>query len=396
MASDQTNIKLTSNKSQTSDDSEKLFAAYDAVSSAEEALDKIDKSIENVIPKKIDYCNIQDVIGKVDEIAVNIANVQETMVSAVNGVLSDAVNAAAQTATNAVNAAENAAEKATNKAVDKAKEKTKKKKSKNNETENNEENTESNETENNEGKKEQQLTVDQKYTKYLATQIILKKFQLIKYKVEMMKLNLNIMVASLTKSVLTAILGGKGSAQDPINQTMVTTVSSAAQTVNTIMTVISSIVSMINSVTIMNVNGAGMAFFPTPKSITKTDINVLNARQSTTNIIPEAVDKAISQAEQKIRESNGKLKQTKVAAMAAKGSSSAASGKFDPGSFGSLPKFDPSIIRTAVKMLLQALTDAEAVPRYEKLSIANVRFLFFLVTGFEPAGKKTFGIPGFP
>ena len=66
MASDQTNIKLTSNKSQTSDDSERLFAAYDAVSSAEEALDKIDKSIENVIPKKIDYCNIQDVIGKVD------------------------------------------------------------------------------------------------------------------------------------------------------------------------------------------------------------------------------------------------------------------------------------------------------------------------------------------
>jgi len=384
MASEDTNIKLTSNKSQTSDDSERLFAAYDAVSSAEEALDKIDKSIENVIPKKIDYCNIQDVIGKVDEIAVNIANVQETMVSAVNGVLSDAVNAAAQTATNVVNAAENEAKNEANKAVDKIKEKTKKKKSENNETENNEE------------KKEHQLTVDQKYTKYLATQIILKKFQLIKYKVEMMKLNLNIMVANLTKSVLTAILGGKGSAQDPINQTMVTTVSSAAQTVNTIMTVISSIVSMINSVTIMNVNGAGMAFFPTPKSITKTDINVLNARQSTTNIIPEAVDKAISKAEQKIRESNGKLKQTKVAAMAAKGSSSAASGKFDPGSFGSLPKFDPSIIRTAVKMLLQALTDAEAVPRYEKLSIANVRFLFFLVTGFEPAGKKTFGIPGFP
>jgi hypothetical protein len=47
-------------------------------------------------------------------------------------------------------------------------------------------------------------------------------------------------------------------------------------------------------------------------------------------------------------------------------------------------------------MLLQALTDAEAVPRYEKLSITNVRFLVFLVTGFEPAGKNTFGIPGFP
>jgi hypothetical protein len=366
MAKD-SSAKINGSANETSDDSLRLFSAYDAVCHAEEQLDSIETEVENAIPKKIDLCTIQEVLAILDKVQGAMMDVQNVMTSAVTNVLSGAMQDATNLANEGVDAAKNAATDAVNKKKKKA-----------------------------EDSSAAQLAVDAKYTKYLATQIILKKFQIIKYRIELIKTGIQITVAKLTKGVLTGILGGKGSAQDPINQTMVTTVSSAAQTVNTIMTVISSIVSMINSVTIMNVNGAGMAFFPTPKSITKTDINVLNARQSTTNIIPEAVDKAISQAEQKIRESNGKLKQTKVAAMAAKGSSSAASGKFDPGSFGSLPKFDPSIIRTAVKMLLQALTDAEAVPRYEKLSIANVRFLFFLVTGFEPAGKKTFGIPGFP
>ena len=104
----------------------------------------------------------------------------------------------------------------------------------------------------------------------------------------------------------------------------------------------------------------------------------------------------ISKSENQIRESNGKIKQAKILSMGAAGASSASSGNFDAGSFGNLPKFDPSIIRNAVTILMQMLVDADAVPRYEKLSISNIRFLAFLVTGFEPAGKRTFGIPGFP
>ena len=103
----------------------------------------------------------------------------------------------------------------------------------------------------------------------------------------------------------------------------------------------------------------------------------------------------ISKSENKIRESNGKLKHEKILSMGASGASSASSGIFDAGSFGSLPKFDPSIIRNDVTMLMNTIVDADAVPRYEKLSVSNIRVLVFLVTGFEPAGKKTFGIPGF-
>jgi len=337
MTSD-SSAKITGKPNETSDDSLRLFSAYDAVCHAEEQLDSIEKDLENSIPKKIDLCKMQEVLIILDKVQNAILDVQNVMTSSITNVLSGVPH----DVTNLV------------------------------------------------------LTVDSKYTKYLATQIILKKFQILKYRIELIKTGIQITIATLTKSVLCGILYGKGSAKDPINATMSSTMASAAATANTILSVIDSIVTMINSVTIMNVNGAGMAFFPTPKSITKVDISIANSNQSTTNNIPDSVDQMISKAENKIRESNGKIKQAKILSMGAAGASSAQSGNFDAGSFGSLPKFDPSIIRNAVTMLMQTLADADAIPRYEKLSVSNIRFLVFLATGFEPAGKRTFGIPGLP
>jgi hypothetical protein len=366
MAKD-SSAKINGSANETSDDSLRLFSAYDAVCHAEEQLDSIETEVENAIPKKIDLCTIQEVLAILDKVQGAMMDVQNVMTSAVTNVLSGAMQDATNLANEGVDAVKNAATDAVNKKKKKA-----------------------------EDSSAAQLAVDAKYTKYLATQIILKKFQIIKYRIELIKTGIQITVAKLTKGVLTGILGGKGSAGDPINMTMATTMATAGATVSTIMSVIDAIVTAINSITIMNVNGAGMAFFPTPKSIMKVDINIANSKQSTTNNIPEAIDQMITEAENKVRESNGAIKKSKVLAMGAAGAASAPSGKFDPGSFGSLPKFDPSIIRTAVMMLFQMLMDADAVPRYEKLSVANIRFLVFLVTGFEPAGKNTFGIPGFP
>ena len=360
-------VKINGSSHETSDDSLRLFSAYDAVCYAEEQLDSIETEVENAIPKKIDLCTIQEVLAILDKVQSAMMDVQNVMTSAVTNALSGTMQDATTLADEGVDAAKNATTDAINK----------KKK-------------------NAEDSSAAQLTVDTKYTKYLATQIILKKFQIIKYRIELIKTGIQITAAKLTKGVLTGILGGKGSAGDPINMTMATTMATAGATVSTIMSVIDAIVTAINSITIMNVNGAGMAFFPTPKSIMKVDINIANSKQSTTNNIPEAIDQMITEAENKVRVSNGAIKKSKVLAMGAAGAASATSGKFDPGSFGSLPKFDPSIIRTAVMMLFQMLMDADAVPRYEKLSVANIRFLVFLVTGFEPAGKNTFGIPGFP
>lgn len=355
--------KINGSANETSDDSLRLFSAYDAVCHAEEQLDSIETEVENAIPKKIDLCTIQEVLAILDKVQSAMMDVQNVMTSAVTNALSGTMQDATTPADEGVDAAKNATTDDINKTEDSS---------------------------------AAQLTVDTKYTKYLATQIILKKFQIIKYRIELIKTGIQITAAKLTKGVLTGILGGKGSAGDPINTTMATTMATAGITVSTIMSVIDAIVTSINNITIMNVNGAGMAFFPTPKSIMKVDINITNSKQSTTNNIPEAIDQLITETENKVRESNGAIKKSKVLAMGAAGAASAPSGKFDPGSFGNLPKFDPSIIRTAVMMLFQMLVDADAVPRYEKLSVSNTRFLVFLVTGFEPAGKNTFGLPGFP
>ena len=352
--------KITGKPNETSDDSLRLFLAYDAVCHAEEQLDSIEKDIETSIPTKIDLCKMQEVLMILDKVQNAMINVQNVMTSSITNFLSDT----SQDVTNL------------NEGIDAAKTAVKNKLSKDSST--------------------AQLSVDSKYTKYLATQIILKNFQILKYRIEMIKTGVQITIATLTKSVISGLLCGKGSAKDPINATMSSTMTSAAAAANTILSVIDSIVTMINSVNIMNVNGAGMAFFPTPKSITKVDISISNSNQSTTNNIPDSVNQMISKSENQIRESNGKIKQAKILSMGAAGASSASSGNFDAGSFGSLPKFDPSIIRNAVTILMQMLVDADAVPRYEKLSISNIRFLVFLVTGFEPAGKRTFGIPGFP
>ena len=349
--------KITGKPNETSDDSLRLFLAYDAVCHAEEQLDSIEKDIETSIPTKIDLCKMQEVLMILDKVQNAMINVQNVMTSSITNFLSDT----SQDVTNL------------NEGIDAAKTAVKNKLSKDSST--------------------AQLSVDSKYTKYLATQIILKNFQILKYRIEMIKTGVQITIATLTKSVISGLLCGKGSAKDPINATMSSTMTSAAAAANIILSVIDSIVTMINSVNIMNVNGAGMAFFPTPKSITKVDISISNSNQSTTNNIPDPVNQMISKSENQIRESNVKIKQAKILSMGAAGASSASSGNFDAGSFGSLPKFDPSIIRNAVTILMQMLVDADAVPRYEKLSISNIRFLVFLVTGFEPAGKRTFGIP---
>ena len=358
--------KITGSENNDAQTNEKLFAAYDAVCKAEEKLDNIEKDIEDSIPKKCDFCDVQAVITKLSNIASDLMSVHDVMTSAVSEALSSTVQQATDAVSEVVENVGDAVSDAAESVGDKISGKSK------------------------------QLSVDQQYTKYLATQIILKKFQIIKYKVEYIKTGIEITTAKMKKSLLKAFLSGKGSASDPTLATASSTIASVAAVVNTIMNVISAIVSVINSVTIMNVNGAGMAFFLTPKSLMKTDINITNINQSTTNFIPAGVDQAITQAEQTVRKSNGAIKLAKIASMGAAGQASAASGEFNPGSFGNLPQFDTAIIKTAVNLLLQALVCAEATPRYEKLSIINVRFLIFLVTGFEPAGKSTFGIPGYP
>lgn len=376
------NDKLKGNNSEQADTNSRLFAAYDAVCEAEESLQKIEKNIENALPKKIDPCQVLQITEKLAGMADDMIMVQNVMTTAVNNALSATLQQGTQIMTDQADKIMAKKEKDnTSTPSDDDKEMT----------------DESDKINANGEQKDEKLEIDQQYTKYLATQIILKKFQIIKLRIEYVKVGVQITIETLIKNVYISMLSGKGSALDPNISEQISNIQKAAQAVNTVSNVVSTILAMINSLTILNVNGAGMTFFPTPKSITKTDINIANANQSVTNFIPNAIDLAIEQAGQLFKKNRGIEKKAKVAAMGATAAASVADGgTFNPGNLGGLSKFDANAIKSAINTILQALVCAEATPRYENLKISYIRLLTFLVTGFEPAGKRTFGIPGYP
>ena len=367
-----------------SNDDVQLMSAYDAVCMAEEKLDHIESDIEKTIPSKIDLCEVQGILLILDKISESLVSTQNTLTSTVTDILSSGAQSVKQNVADKANDVKGNIEK-------KAKEKTSKKKDK--AESNNDKQIEESSDENT---KNTELSIDKKYIKYYATQIILKKYQIIKYRVEYIKTGIQIISAQFTKMVLSGMMLGKGSASNPTNEVMVESLTAAGKTAQTIMNTLNAIIAVVNGAQFMNVNGAGMAFFATPKSITKTNIAIANTNKSTTNNIPAAISTLITQSENQIRTANGKLKTTKVIQMGVQGAQSATNGSFNPGSFDDLPKFDTSVIRNSIEAIMQTLVDADALPRYEKLKITNIRFLNFLLTGFEPAGKRSFGLPAYP
>lgn len=348
MATGETSYPIIGSSYDPSNIVEKLFSAYDSVCTAEEKISSVEKSIVDAFPDKFNMCDIDSFTSKLTNILSTLTEVKNAVTISISNTMSY-TNQDDQNNTDITN----------------------------------EENV--------------QIRIDVEYTKYVATQIILKKYQILQYKIEKLKKNVQVIEAKITKTVLESILIGKGSATNPMLAAPMVALQTVAQVVSKIMTVINFVLKFITIVPIMSIDADGMCFFMTPKSLKTTKMKILNANESINNTIPDSVSKAITKAQQKINELNGKLKKEKVAEMAAAGASSAESGSgFDPGEFGSLERFDQKEITAATTAILNTLLDAEPIPRYERLKITNTRFLYWLITGFVPAGNKSFGIPGFP
>ena len=320
----------------SSDISERFLSAYNALCDAEDSMCNVEKEMIEGLPDKVDPCDALRLVSKLNEFATKIESIKEGMAEALSIVLSGKFSVAGN------------------------------------------------------------INIQKGMEKYMAFQIILKKYEILKLRCEKIKLTVEKFTLKITKTILSGMLSGKGSTLSaPVNVAL-TTLSAIGTACSAIMTALSTLMTLIQNMTIMNVNGGACCFFMTPKSLTKTAITIANTRQSLTNNLSGAVDQSITEAEESIKEANGKIKDAKVTECATNGGVSAATGKFEPTSFGTLNSFKPETVRTAVNMILQAVLDADALPRYEKLKITNVRFLTFLVTGFEPAAKTSFGIPGYP
>lgn len=342
----ETNYPVTGSAFNSSEIAQKLFASYNAVCTAEESIGKVEKAVVESFPDQFDMCDISSFTTRLGGISSDLVNVQKSMIIAVSNGMSDDIPYDTGMYENI-------------------------------------------------NENDIQISVDAKYTKYVASQIILKKFQIIKYRIEKVKKTIQIIEAKVVKKTLESLLKGKGSALNPALAAPIAELTALAQVVNTIMQIINVIITIIASIPIMGVDAAGMCFFMTPKSFMTTKMQIMNVNRSINNTIPDPVAKTISTVQQKINEANGVIKKTNTAIMAAAGAATAGR-DFNPGLFGTLQPFDYQTIKTATNLILMTLVDAEPVPRYEKLSILNIRFLVWLATGFVPAGKRSFGIPGLP
>ena len=405
MAEDkQIDCAVASGKSVAKDLATTFVDCYKSLFDIELKIDDIEKMALDIIPEQIVLCDIPIYINKLTALVQEIASIPAELIAALNAAITgvvtdiqekaqelaeqamDKVNSAVDKAKDAVNDAKEAVQEkidevkeAVQEKVDEVKEAISEKKDEMTET-------------------LESLNIPLEAIKYSAMGIILKRFQIIKYRCEMIQKCILILLAKLRKKILMDMLSGKEDAGSAVSTAIKTFLLGIAATATLISNVVSILVNFINNIFILNIDASGCVFGPTPKNLWQTSkMTIANENQSTTCPIPRWMDELITKAENKIIEANGKIKKAQVAAMSSAAAATVASGgAFSLGDFPELPKFDSSIIRTAVNALIMALFDAESLPRYEKLTPINIRFMVFLVTGFEPAAQKTFGIPGFP
>ena len=319
-----------------SDIEKRLLDAYQAIQDALDQLELIEKTFKESLPDTIDVCNIGELLKTLN----NTANSLKTLIAEFPSKLTEALSGDLP--------------------------------------------------------KGQGLQIAAGMEKSAATGIRLKRFQIIKMRLNKFKLVVERKIYIITRDILKWTITGKGSKETSYLQTPLATLSSVAAVANTIMTALGVLLTFVENLVPLNVKAASCCFFMTPKSLKKVDITIANVNSSTTNTTPEPIDKALGEAEAMIDKANKIKKDTFIAASAATGSSSAMSGAFSFNGLSDFDKFDSETIIKATRNILSALVDADPLPRYEKLSIANPRFLVYLATGLEPSAKQCFGLPGFP
>ena len=376
---------------------ETFVECYKSVFDIELKIDEIEKIALEIIPEDFVLCDIPEYLNKFTELVQEVVAIPNELIGALNAAitgvvteLSEKAKELADKAVEEVNEAVDQAKDAVQEKVDEAKEKIDEKK---------EEVAESIEEKKDELTETlNSLKIPLEAVKYAAMGIILKRFQIIKYRCEIIQKNIMILMAKLRKKVLLELMHNKDDSGSPVTTGIKSFLMTMAVVANVIAIIMGVILNIINSIFILNVDASGCCFGPTPKSLMmNSKMTVANVNGSTTAPIPQPIEKLISEVENQVEKANGEIKKANVLAMASNAATSVSGGgSFNPGSFPALPKFDGKAVRQAIALLLMTLVDAEALPRYEKLTPINIRFMVFLITGFEPAAKKTFGFPGFP
>lgn len=236
---------------------------------------------------------------------------------------------------------------------------------------------------------------------YIVVPYLLKKYQIILLKIKQLVTTVKLKAAKAMQAVVNSCMTGVGSAIAAVLlaplQALMLTFQGLAVIAGAVLQGVQAILSLIPG--ILCVAAEKICLFMTPKSLKKTEMNVVNINQSITDRLGAPLKKAVMEILQAVKKANVPVKVAAIAAGAAAGAMSIAQGKelTIPNSIcKSLELVNPEKLSNMLNKLLAFILSADPLPKYENLSIKNPGFLLWLMTGFLPAGKLSFGIPGMP
>ena len=228
---------------------------------------------------------------------------------------------------------------------------------------------------------------------YFLSQIILKYIEIIVLHIKKIISIIKRTVAEWTKMILQWASAGKGGA---VVTALISPVILLYKGISILATGILMGIQVALSVlpSMIVVPAEGMSFFLTPKSMKLTEMNVVNSSRSVIYWLPPAVMDKINDIVKSIDKINIPLKVSGIAAGALLTASTIATASELKVHCPDSSKLNPETILKLINEILKTLAIPQPLPKYENLSLLNLGFLAWLLTGFCPAGQASFGLPG--
>ena len=236
-----------------------------------------------------------------------------------------------------------------------------------------------------------------------AIEYIMKKIQILALKIKRLLVELSIKIAKMMRILLIGLDNKCGSGITAIiNASLVSIMASfkaLAIAVYTVMMAVKLILDMMPPT--ISVDAESMCFFLTSKSVmlglTKVGMTCSNPNKSICNRLPTSIKQSISAIEEASNIYNNAIR----IAMISTGASLGLACAFTQFNISDtlckvLKVINPKNIIKDIDLLLSHIPIPDPLPKYEKLLPINLGYLAWLIIGFCPAGKKAFGIPGFP
>lgn len=228
----------------------------------------------------------------------------------------------------------------------------------------------------------------------IAMQVVLKRLQLCLLRAKRLVVKIKLKIAEITKKLLIAMISGKGSSiSNPVIEAINAVFMTLGTAINVVLQLIETFMSAVSAGP-LGVNPQGMTFFFTPKSMNMTKITVLNPNSAIGDRYPQPVYITLFNIRKAVDVANAAIKKAALVAGAAAGAVSIMSNNPKFGISNKLSRINPGKLQKAVDLAEDLIPIPLGLPRYEKLKFTNLGFLAFLITGFEPAAHKSFGIPG--